>query len=132
MLVQAAGAPDTLLDDQVDALPSGGFRLLGRRSDVVKLGGRRASLAGLNRELAAVAGVLDGVFVPPPEGDHRANARMTALVVAPEATSQSILAALRGRIDPLFLPRRIVHVDRLPRNELGKLAAAVLRELAAP
>jgi acyl-coenzyme A synthetase/AMP-(fatty) acid ligase len=57
---------------------------------------------------------------------------MTALVVAPGATSQAILAALRGRIDPLFLPRRIVHLDRLPRNELGKLAASTLQALAAP
>jgi acyl-coenzyme A synthetase/AMP-(fatty) acid ligase len=131
LLVQAEDAPDTILDDDVEHLPSGGFRLLGRRSDVVKLGGRRASLAGLNRELMAVAGVQDGVFVPPPANDQ-ANARMTALVVAPGATSQAILAALRGRIDPLFLPRRIVHLDRLPRNELGKLAASTLQALAAP
>ncbi len=131
VLVQAAAAADTVLDDAVDHLPGGRFRLIGRRSDVVKLGGRRASLAGLNSALAAVAGVQDGVFVPPAADDHRAQARMTALVVAPDATAQSILAALRGRIDPLFLPRRIVHVDRLPRNELGKLAASALRELAS-
>ena len=131
LLVQAEGAPDTLLDDEVEHLPTGGFRLLGRRTDVIKLGGRRASLAGLNRVLAAVDGVQDGVFVPPAADDHRAQARMTALVVAPGATSQSILAALRERIDPLFLPRRIVHLNRLPRNELGKLAASTLQELAA-
>ena len=125
LLVRADGAADTVLDDSVELLPGGRFRLLGRRSDVVKLGGRRASLAGLNRELAAVAGVEDGVFVPPDADDHRAGARMTALVVAPDATPQSILAALRGRIDPLFLPRRIVLVDRLPRNELGKLTRGV-------
>ena len=130
LLVRAEGAADTMLDDSVELLPGGQFRLLGRRSDVVKLGGRRASLAGLNRELAAVAGVEDGVFVPPDADDHRAGARMTALVVAPYATPQSILAALRGRIDPLFLPRRIVLVDRLPRNELGKLTAASVRALA--
>ena len=131
VLVRADAAADTVLDDAVEHLPCGRFRLIGRRSDVVKLGGRRASLAGLNRALAAVAGVQDGVFVPPAADDHRAQARMTALVVAPGATAQAILAALRGRIDPLFLPRRIVHVDRLPRNELGKLAAAALRELAS-
>jgi acyl-coenzyme A synthetase/AMP-(fatty) acid ligase len=131
LLVQAEGAADTVLDDDVEHLPSGGFRLLGRRSDVVKLGGRRASLAGLNRALMAVAGVQDGVFVPPPANDQ-INARMTALVVAPGATSQAIIAALRGRIDPLFLPRRVVHLDRLPRNELGKLAASTLQALAAP
>ncbi len=132
LLVQADAAPPTQLDDTVELLACGRFRLLGRRTDLVKLGGRRASLAGLNRELAAVPGVEDGVFVPPPADDHRASARMTALVVAPDASSQAILAELRGRIDPLFLPRRIVHVDRLPRNELGKLAMTALRRMAAP
>ncbi len=129
LLVQASGADDTVLDDIVTLLPDGRFRLVGRRSDVVKLGGRRASLAGLNRELAAVAGVEDGVFVAPDAGDHRAAARMMAYVVAPGADPAFILAALRARIDPVFLPRRIVHVDRLPRNELGKLPVAALQAL---
>ena len=76
-----------------------------------------------------MAGVEDGVFVAPDAGDHRAAARMMAYVVAPGAEAASILAALRGRIDPVFLPRRIVHVDRLPRNELGKLPVAALQAL---
>ena len=129
MLVEAEYAESTVLDDVVEMLPGGGFHLLGRRSDLVKLGGRRASLAGLNRELAAVAGVEDGVFLPPEADDHRAAARMIAFVVAPDAGAAAILAALRSRIDPVFLPRRIVHVDRLPRNEFGKLPAAALQSL---
>ncbi len=128
-VVKAVGAEDTVLDDAVALLPGGGFRLLGRRSDLVKLGGRRASLAGLNLALAAVAGVEDGVFLPPPADDHRAAARMVAVVVAPGTEATAILAALRTRIDPVFLPRRIVHVDRLPRNELGKLPVAALQTL---
>ena len=129
MLVQADDTEDVVLDDAVEMLPGGAFRLLGRRGDLVKLGGRRASLAGLNRELAAVEGVEDGVFLPPDADDHRAAARMIAFVVAPGAEATAILAALRTRIDPVFLPRRIVHVERLPRNELGKLPVAALQTL---
>jgi acyl-coenzyme A synthetase/AMP-(fatty) acid ligase len=131
VLVSAPGIADTILDDNVELLPGGAFRLLGRRSDVVKLGGRRASLAGLNRALAAITGVEDGVFLPPPADDHHAGARMTAFVVAPCCSGEAILAALRAQIDPVFLPRRIVHVDRLPRNELGKLPIGALRALQA-
>jgi acyl-coenzyme A synthetase/AMP-(fatty) acid ligase len=131
LLVEAPGMSATVLDDAVDLLPGGGFRLLGRRSDVVKLGGRRASLSGLNRALAAVEGVEDGAFLPPPADDHHAGARMTAFVVAPGRGGDAILAALRDRIDPVFLPRRIVHVDRLPRNELGKLPLGALLALQA-
>ena len=129
-LVRAPHAPDTALDDRV-ALGPGGFRLLGRRSDLVKMGGRRASLAGLNRALAGIAGVEDGVFVPPDAADHSAAARMTAFVVAPGRAAEAILAELRRCIDPVFLPRRIVHVDRLPRNELGKLPLGALQALGS-
>jgi acyl-coenzyme A synthetase/AMP-(fatty) acid ligase len=131
LLVSAPGCVDTLLDDNVELRPGGVFRLLGRRSDVVKLGGRRASLAGLNRALAAIEGVEDGVFLPPAVDDHHAGARMTAFVVAPCCSGDVILAALRTQIDPVFLPRRIVHVDRLPRNDLGKLPVGALRALQA-
>lgn len=129
LLVEAPGCTGTVLDDNVDLMPDGRFRLLGRRSDVVKVGGRRASLAGLNRILAAIAGVEDGVFLPPPPDDHHAGARMTAFVVAPCCQGDEILAALRHQIDPVFLPRRIVHLDRLPRNEMGKLPIGALRAL---
>ncbi len=125
--VEAPGAVPTRLDDRLELLPDGRFRLLGRRTDVVKLGGHRASLAGLNAALLAVEGVVDGVFVPPDAQGAGAGGRMTALVVAPGRTAEAILAELRGRIDPVFLPRRIVHVDQLPRNELGKLPRSALQ-----
>lgn len=131
LVVEAEAAVPTVLDDAVHLLACGGFELIGRRADVVKLGGHRASLAGLNQVLTAVTGVDDGVFVPPTDGEHGGNARMTAVVVAPDASAAAILTALRGQIDPLFLPRRIVHVDRLPRNELGKLSATAVRALVA-
>jgi acyl-coenzyme A synthetase/AMP-(fatty) acid ligase len=125
--VDAPGAAPTRLDDQLELQPGGRFRLLGRRTDVVKLGGHRASLAGLNSILTSIDGVQDGVFVPPDVKAPGAGDRMTAFVVAPGRSAEAILADLRTRIDPVFLPRRIVHVDRLPRNELGKLPLAALQ-----
>ena len=53
------------LSDHVEPLEGARFRLLGRRTDLVKLGGRRASLAGLNRVLNGIEGVRTGVFVAP-------------------------------------------------------------------
>jgi acyl-coenzyme A synthetase/AMP-(fatty) acid ligase len=44
---------------------------------------------------------------------------------------ERIVAALRDRVDAAFLPRRIVHVDALPREPTGKLTRARLGELAA-
>ncbi len=126
-VVMAADAPDVLLADVVEPVP-GGFRLVGRRTDLVKMGGRRASLSGLNEVLVGLPGVDDGAFVLPDAADG-ARERLVAVVVAPGRTALAILAELRGLIDPVFLPRRIVQVDRLPRNALGKLPRQALLQL---
>ena len=119
------------LADAVEPRVGGRFRLLGRRADLVKLGGKRASLADLNRLLAEVQGVEDGVFVAPEDIESNPAARLTAYVVAPGCTAEAILNALRARLEPVFLPRPLVLVPALPRNRLGKLpqaALAVLRD----
>ena len=128
-LVDAAWADTTPLADEVELDASGRFRLLGRRADLVKLGGRRASLSGLNSILLALDGVADGAFVVPDDLGQRANARLMAVVVAPRRSAEAILADLRARIDPLFLPRRVLRVDALPRNALGKLPRQALLAL---
>lgn len=131
MLVTAPFAEPCALSDVVERADARHFRLLGRRTDVVKLGGRRTSLAGLNRILTSIEGVEDGLFVAPDDLDARPTARLLAFVVAPGLSAEAVMAALRERVDPLFLPRRIVHVDRLPRNETGKLPDRALASLKA-
>jgi acyl-coenzyme A synthetase/AMP-(fatty) acid ligase len=96
----------------------------------VKLGGKRASLAELNRVLAGVPGVEDGVFVAPDDVESNPVARLTAYVVAPGRSAAEILDVLRGRIDPAFLPRRLALVTALPRDPLGKLPRQALAGLA--
>jgi acyl-coenzyme A synthetase/AMP-(fatty) acid ligase len=124
-MVTAPHAITTGLADEVALLPDG-FRLLGRRTDIVKIGGHRATLTALNRTLAELPGVLDGAFVAPDDLDSRSNARLLAVVVAPGRDAAGILADLRTRLDPLFVPRRVVLVDALPRNEMGKLPREAL------
>jgi acyl-coenzyme A synthetase/AMP-(fatty) acid ligase len=42
-----------------------------------------------------------------------------------------LVEELRQRVDPVFLPRPLIFVDRLPRNGTGKLPQEALRALAA-
>ena len=126
--VTAPWADPTPLADEV-ALDGGRFRLLGRRADLVKMGGQRASLSGLTQILLGLDGVADGAFVAPDDLGQRTGARLLAVVVAPRRSAGDILADLRGRMDPLFLPRRVLCVDALPRNELGKLPRQALLAL---
>jgi acyl-coenzyme A synthetase/AMP-(fatty) acid ligase len=119
------------LSDIIELLDDQHFHLVGRRPDVVKLGGRRASLAELNRILAGLEGVIDGQFVAPEDLDRQPTARLLVFVVAPERSAEDLLTELRSRVDPLFLPRRIIKVDSLPRNEVGKLTHQALGTLLA-
>jgi acyl-coenzyme A synthetase/AMP-(fatty) acid ligase len=116
------------LQDRLEVSSRTRFRVGDRLRDLVKIGGKRASLATLNVELRRIPGVVDGVFWLP-EHD-RETLRLLAFVVAPGVTRSTILAALRDRIDRAFLPRPLVVVDALPRDALGKLPRARMAELA--
>jgi acyl-coenzyme A synthetase/AMP-(fatty) acid ligase len=122
----------TLLADVLEVTDAQSFRLLGRSNDLVNVAGKRSSIGHLNFHLNAVEGVVDGTFwMPRDDADAPGVARLLAFVVAPGIATQQIRAALRARIDPAFLPRRIIAVDSLPREATGKLTSARLADLAA-
>ena len=123
----------TLLADVLEVTATAAFRLLGRSNDLVNIAGKRSSLGHLDFHLNSIDGVVDGAFWLPPDesADALGVVRLVAFVVAPGARARErILAALRERVDAAFLPRRIVHVDALPREATGKLAGARLADLA--
>ena len=124
-----AGA-EVLLSDVIELRGRGRFLLHGRTADLVHVAGTRTSLASLNHHLTSIPGVRDGAFVVPAD-EAGGVTRLAAFAVAPELTSESILAALRQRIDPAFLPRPLCIVESLPRNEAGKLPRAQLNSLVA-
>jgi acyl-coenzyme A synthetase/AMP-(fatty) acid ligase len=107
-----------------------GFRLVAPAPDLIKVGGKRASLAGLNRVLKAIDGVIDGVFVPPEPGTDPVG-RLAVIVVAPGLDRDAIIHALRDRIDPILHPRRVLFVERLPYTRTGTLPREALLALLA-
>ena len=105
---------DVLLADEIELVDDGGFMLRGRTADLVNIAGKRGSLAHLTRQLLAIDGVEDGVFLMP-EGDAvGATPRLAAVALAPGLTAATILSRLRERIDATFLPRPLRVVDTLP------------------
>ncbi|MDH4052087.1 MAG: beta-hydroxyacyl-ACP dehydratase, partial [Rubrivivax sp.] len=108
------------LQDQLALLDGGRFRLLGRAADLINVGGKRASLADLNRRLLEVDGVEDAVVFVPDDGQ-----RPAALVVS-GLSERQISEQLARRIDPVLLPRPLRIVAQIPRNETGKVARADL------
>jgi acyl-CoA synthetase (AMP-forming)/AMP-acid ligase II/3-hydroxymyristoyl/3-hydroxydecanoyl-(acyl carrier protein) dehydratase len=119
----------TALDDHYEFLDESHFLLLGRSSDTLNIAGKRTSLAYLNQQLNAIPGVEDGAFLVPGTEQADSITRPTALVVAPKLDKATLLNLLRERIDPVFLPRPLLLVESLPRNETGKLPALTLDAL---
>lgn len=117
------------LNDKIELLPEGRFLLQGRLQDLVNIAGKRSSLAHLNVQLTSIPGVLDGAFYMPDETSHDHVTRLAACVVAPGLDARTVLAALRERVDAVFLPRPLVFVDALPRNSTGKLPREALKNL---
>jgi acyl-coenzyme A synthetase/AMP-(fatty) acid ligase len=120
----------TPLQDVVVPLDERHFLLEGRRSDLVNIAGKRSSLSYLNHQLAAINGVVDGTFVIRAEqATDNGAVRLAAIVCAPGRTTRQLLDELRLRVDAAFLPRPLLLVERLPRNEAGKLPLAAVEQL---
>jgi acyl-coenzyme A synthetase/AMP-(fatty) acid ligase len=117
-----------LLNDTLSIIDEQHFTLEGRSSDLINIAGKRTSLSALNHGLLAIPGVEDGAFFLP-DDTEMGTTRLVVFVVAPTLSSDALLQALRTELDPAFLPRAVHKLDRLPRNETGKLPRKVLQDL---
>ncbi|HLA71955.1 MAG TPA: AMP-binding protein [Steroidobacteraceae bacterium] len=119
-------AGEVAVGDRVELAPDGRFTLLGRDADMIKIGGRRGSLADIAARIAALPGVTDQAVFIPGEGE---TARPAALIVAPGRRAEDLRRELSARLDAVFVPRPMRIVAALPRNELGKLPRERLLDL---
>ena len=122
-------AAPVVLADLVEVEADGRFVLRGRNADLLEIAGKRASLGDMTRKLLAIPGVEDGIVFQLDSTGEGGVRRIAALAVAPSLDEASILAALRRKIDPVFLPRPLRCVATLPRNETGKLPCELLAAL---
>jgi acyl-coenzyme A synthetase/AMP-(fatty) acid ligase len=121
----------TLMHDVIEILGDDEFLLHGRTADLINVAGKRSSFGYLNAQLNSIPGVIDGVFFLREESAGATGvARLGAVVVAPTLSISVLTEHLRSRIDPVFLPRPLILVERLPRNATGKLPQRELQHLA--
>ncbi len=111
------------LHDDIEWLPDGCFKLLGRRQDVVKVGGKRHSLVYLNQLLNQIPEITEGVILQA-EPDQR----LSAFVVSTHSQVKRLIQGVfLDAVDPLFIPRPIIRLDALPRTGTGKVQMGLLR-----
>ena len=128
------------MDDGIEPMPDGRFRLLGRLDRVVKIEEKRLSLPEMEASLAAHAWVEAAGVVPLLGRRQRIGAVLVLNANGAERLAsegkrcvvQALQRHLARHFDAVLLPRHWRFRDNLPTNDGGKLTAKALAALFAP
>lgn len=107
----------------------GYLSIVGRAKDLIISGGYNVYPKEIELVIDAIPGVLESAVVGVPHPDF--GEAVTAVVVKqPGAalTEGAIVATVRDQIAGFKVPKHVYFVDDLPRNAMGKIQKAVLRE----
>jgi malonyl-CoA/methylmalonyl-CoA synthetase len=111
---------------QVDG--RGYISIVGRGKDLIITGGLNVYPIEVEGEIDALPGVVESAVVGLPHADF--GEAVTAVVATGGRSGLSeteVLAALEGRLAAFKRPKRVLFVDELPRNTMGKVQKAALR-----
>jgi malonyl-CoA/methylmalonyl-CoA synthetase len=102
--------------------------ILGRGTDLVITGGLNVYPKEVESEIDALPGVVESAVMGVPHPDFGEG--ITAVVVCDKGadiTEAEVLDALKGRLAKFKMPKRVIFVDELPRNAMGKVQKNILR-----
>jgi len=104
--------------------------IVGRGKDLIISGGYNVYPKEVESEIDALPGVLESaVFgVPHPDFGEAVTAAVVRSEEAPPLGEAAALAALRVRLAAYKLPKRLLFMDDLTRNSMGKVQKKLLRE----
>jgi malonyl-CoA/methylmalonyl-CoA synthetase len=103
--------------------------IVGRSKDLIITGGYNVYPKEIESVLDDMDGVIESAVIGVPHPDF--GEAVVAVVVGKSGASLSeaaMIAALKQRIANFKVPKRIVFVDDLPRNAMGKVQKKALRE----
>src|SRR4051794_12040827 len=115
---------------KIDA--NGYVHILGRGKDLVISGGFNVYPKEIESEIDAMPGVIESAVIGLPHADFGEG--VTAVVVCDKGAKvdeRSVLKALEGRLAKFKMPKRVIVVDELPRNAMGKVQKNILRDTYA-
>jgi malonyl-CoA/methylmalonyl-CoA synthetase len=107
----------------------GYVHIVGRGKDLIITGGYNVYPKEVETEIDAMPGVLESAVIGLPHRDFGEG--VTAIVVQKAGArldGAAILKVLEIRLARFKLPKRVIVVDDLPRNTMGKVQKNVLRE----
>jgi fatty-acyl-CoA synthase len=107
--------------------------IVDRMADCFLSDGRPVYPGDVERVLSGHPAVADvGVVHVPAEGGDEVVVALVVLSAGSQATGQELLAYGRQHLTSHQAPASVTFVDRLPRNTVGKLLRAQLRDLISP
>ncbi|MEA2896738.1 MAG: malonyl-CoA/methylmalonyl-CoA synthetase [Bradyrhizobium sp.] len=107
----------------------GYVHILGRGKDLVISGGFNVYPKEIESEIDAMPGVIEAAVIGVPHADFGEG--VTAVVVCDRnagVDEAAVLKALDGRLAKFKMPKRVIFVDELPRNAMGKVQKNILRD----
>jgi malonyl-CoA/methylmalonyl-CoA synthetase len=103
--------------------------IVGRGKDLIISGGFNVYPKEVEDALDALPGVEESAVFGVPDADFgEAVAAVVVLQPGAALTEAEAIAALEGRLARFKQPRRVAFVEALPRNAMGKVQKALLRE----
>jgi malonyl-CoA/methylmalonyl-CoA synthetase len=106
--------------------------IVGRAKDLIISGGLNIYPAEVEQVIDELDGVAESAVIGLPHGDMgEAVVAVVKCAGAPPLSETAILDALGDKLARFKQPRRIVFVDELPRNGMGKIQKKALRETYA-
>jgi malonyl-CoA/methylmalonyl-CoA synthetase len=109
--------------------PDGYVRIVGRGKDLIITGGLNVYPREIEAMLDELPGVEESAVVGLPHDDFGEG--ITAFLIAREGASLSedtVRESLAGKLARFKLPKRVLFLESLPRNTMGKVQKAALRE----
>ena len=107
----------------------GYVHIVGRGKDLIVTGGLNVYPKEVEVEIDAIAGVTESAVIGLPHSDLGEGVTAIVVPAANAAIDEAgVLAALDGRLARFKQPRRVLFVDELPRNTMGKVQKNALRE----
>ena len=115
--------------DQGMLSDDGRLSIVGREKDMIISGGLNIYPKEVERELDGLAGIGESAVIGVPHPDFGEGVVAVATRGAQTPPSEAeILGTLGTRLAKFKVPKRVIFVDSLPRNTMGKVQKAVLRE----
>jgi malonyl-CoA/methylmalonyl-CoA synthetase len=107
----------------------GYLTIIGRSKDLVISGGYNVYPAEIEGLINEMPGVAESAVVGVPHPDF-GEAVVAVVAARPGAAidGEAMIAALKNRIAHFKVPKRVFVADELPRNAMGKVQKALLRD----